>query len=182
MRRKSDKEVRKEFSIFLVLGIIIILFGIFIFLYPIIPATPYEEYKEKEVIISKFDHFYGGVKGASYDYIITEDGEKYNISGDYIKSELSEILTKGTTAVIKYKVNSVLPCKTYIEEIIVDGSKVVTYNNDTPMNWVPHIIFGIFSCLIGIAFIVSYHWHITHNRKLQAKRDARIIKKYGDRK
>ena len=29
MRRRSDKEIKKEFNIFLVLGIIAILFGIF---------------------------------------------------------------------------------------------------------------------------------------------------------
>ena len=179
MRRISDKEIKKEFNIFLVLGIIAILFGIFIVLLPIMPTTPYEEYKEKEVIISEFDHFYGGVRGASYDYIITEDGEKYNITGDYSKSELSEVLTKGTAAVIKYDINNILPFKKYAEEMTVNGNKIVTYNNDAPTNWTPHIIFCVLSCLIGIAFLFAYRWHIMRNRKLQAKRDAKIIKKYG---
>ena len=50
MRRKSDKEVRKEFSIFLILGIIAVLSGIFVLLFPVLPTTPYEEYKEKYVL------------------------------------------------------------------------------------------------------------------------------------
>ena len=37
--------------------------------------TPFEEYMDKEVAISKSDHFYGGVRGTSYDYIVKEDGE-----------------------------------------------------------------------------------------------------------
>ena len=182
MRRKSDKEIRKEFNIFIILGIIAILFGLFILLLPVIPTTPYEEYKEKEVVISKFDHFYGGVKGASYDYIITEDGETYNITGDYSRSELSEILIKGTVAVIKYDNNNILPFKKYAEEMTVDGNKIVTYNDDAPINWIPHIILGLLFCLIGVALLFLCRWHIIRNRKLQAKRDARIVKKYGNLK
>ena len=37
--------------------------------------TPFEEYMDKEVAILKSDHFYGGVRGTSYDYIVKEDGE-----------------------------------------------------------------------------------------------------------
>jgi predicted RND superfamily exporter protein len=182
MRRRSDKEIKKEFNIFLILGIIAILFSIFIVLLPIMPTTPYEEYKEKEVIISEFDHFYGGPKGASYDYIITEDGEKYNVTGEYSRSELSEILIKGTTAVIKYDINDILPFKKYAEEITVGGNKIVTYNNDTPTKWTFHIIFCLIFCLIGVAFLFAFRGQIIRNRKLQAKRDARIIKKYGNLK
>ena len=179
MRRKSDKEIKKEFNFFLVLGIIAILFGIFLVLLPIMPTTPYEEYEEKEVIISEFDHFYGGPKGSSYDYIITEDGETYNVTGEYSRSELSEILIKGTTAVIKYDVNDILPFKKYAEEITVGGNKIVTYNGDPQIKWAPHIIFCLISCLIGVAFLLAFRWQIIRNRELQTKRDARIIKKYG---
>ena len=108
-----------------------------------------------------------------------QDGEKYNITGEYSRSELSEILIKGTTAVIKYDTNDILPFKKYAEEMTVDGNKIVTYNNDAPTNWTPHIIFCVLSCFIGAAFLFAYRWQIMRNRKLQAKRDARIIKKYG---
>ena len=182
MRRRSDREIKKEFNIFLILGIIAILFGIFIILLPIMPTTPYEEYEEKEVIISEFDHFYGGPKGSSYDYIITEDGETYNVTGEYSRSELSEILIKGTTAIIKYDTNNILPFKKYAEEITVGGNKIVTYNDDAPTNWTPHIIFCLIFCLIGVTFLFAFRWQIIRNRKLQAKRDARIIKKYGNLK
>jgi len=178
MRRKNDKEIRKEFSVFLVLGIVAILFGMFILLYPIIPTTPYEEYREKEVVISEFDSSYS--RHSSYDYIITEDGELYRISGDYNRSDLVGILTKGTAAVIKCGSNGILPFIKYAEEMIVDGNKIVTYNNDAPTNWASNIIFCVLFFLIGVVFIFAYRWQITRNRKLQAKRDARIIKKYGN--
>ncbi len=181
MRRRSDKEIRKEFSIFLILGIISILFGLFILLLPVIPTTPFEEYKEKEVIISKFDHFHSS-KYANRHYIITEDGEKYNVTGEYSRSELSEILIKGTVAVIKYDTNNVLPFIKYAEEMTVDGNKIVTYNNDDPINWTPHIIFCLIGCFIGFIFLSAYRCIIIRNRKLQAKRDARIIKKYANLK
>lgn len=182
MRRKSEKEMRKEFIIFLIFGIITILCGLFILLFPIIPPTPYEAHIEKEVIISKFDHFHGVRFAASYDYIITEDGKKYHITGDYIRSELSETLTKGTVAIIKYDTNDILPFIKYAEEIYVDGNKIVTYNNDAPIKWIPHIIFGLLACLVGAASLFFYRWNIRRYRTLQSKRDARIAKKYGQLK
>ena len=178
MRRKSDKQLIKEFSIFLIFGVSLILFGVFILLYPIIPTTPYEEYIQKEVVILKLDHFIG-VKGSSYDYIITKDSKEYKVTGEYNRSELNENLTEGTVAVIKYDANTIFPFIRYAEEIIVDGNKIVTYNNDAPVNWILHIIVSLFSCLIGTALLFAFRWHIMRNRKLQAQRDARIIKKYG---
>jgi len=181
MRRKSDKEIGKEFRVFFILGTVAILFGLFVILIPLIPITPYEEYQEKEVVISKFDHFYG-VRTSSYDYITTEEGESFNITGDYNRSELSEILIKGTVAVIKYDTNNIFPFKKYVEEMIVDGNKIVTYDNDTPIDWNPYIIACSLCSFIGVCFLFLYYWQIIENRKLQAKRDEKIIKKYGSLK
>lgn len=179
MRRKSDKQIKKEFIGVLVFGIVAIFAGFFILAYPLIPDTPLEEHKEKEIVISKFDYHGGGRYGASYHYIITEDGEKYNITGEYSATELYDILSKGTVAVIKYDTNKILTFKKYAEEITIDGNKIVKYNNDAPTNWTMHIIFGVLALLIGLAFLFYYRWELKHNREMQAKRDARIIKKYG---
>ena len=70
MRRKSDKQIKKEFISVLILGIVAIFAGLFVLTYPLIPATPLEEHKEKEIIISQFDYHSGGRYGASYHYII----------------------------------------------------------------------------------------------------------------
>ena len=179
MRRKSDKQIKKEFISVLIFGIVTIFAGLFVLTYPLIPATPLEEHKEKEIIISQFDYHSGGRYGASYHYIITEDGERYNITGEYIATQLYDVLSKGTVAVIKYDTNKILTFKKYAEEMTVDGNKIVSYNNDDPPNWTMHIIFGSLVLLIGLAFLFFYRWEIKRNREMQAKRDARIIKKYG---
>lgn len=178
MRRKSDKEVRKENAIFLVLGCAFIFLGLFILTSPLIPPKPYDEYMEKDVAISKFDYFHT-VKGSSYHYILTEDGEKYNITGKYTSSELYDLLLPGTCATIKYDVNRIFPFKKYAEEITVNGNKIVTYDNDQPPNWTALIIAGSLSLSIGIGLMVVFRLAVVQNRKKQKKRDARIIKKYG---
>ena len=179
MRRKSDKQKKKEFISVIIFGIVAIFTGLFILAYPFIPATPLEEHKEKEIVISQFDYHSGGLYGASYHYIITEDGERYNITGKYSATQLYDVLSEGTVAVIKYDTNKILTFIKYAEEMTVDGNKIVTYNNDEPPNWTMHIIFGSLVLLIGLAFLFFYRWEIKHNREMQAKRDARIIKKYG---
>lgn len=178
MRRKSDKDITKEYRILIILGIVCILFGLSAVVLPVfLPITPYEEYMEKEVVILKFDHFYT-VKGSSYDYIITEDGE-YNITGDYSRSQLSDILTKETVATIKYDVNPIFPHKKYVEEMIVAGNKVVTYDDDEPIQWTGPIIFCLVFSLIGVGLLFACRHAVVRNRTLQTKRNEKIIKKYG---
>ena len=178
MRRKSNKDIRKEYRIFLVIGCAFFLFGLFILWSPLIPLTPYDEYMEKDVVISKFD-YHSTVKGASYHYILTEDGEKYNITGEYESSELYTMLSPGTYATIKYEINKVFPFKMYVEEMIVNGNKIITYDNDQPPDWTAIMIVSSILLLLGTGFLFAYRATILHNRKQQQKRDARIIKKYG---
>ena len=179
MRRKSDKQIKKEFISVLIFGIVAIFAGLFVLTYPLIPATPLEEHKEKEIVILQFDFHSGGRYGASYHYIITEDGEIYNITGEYSATQLYDVLSKGTVAVIKYDTNKLLTFINYAEEMTVDGNKIVTYNNDDPTNWTMHIILGLLAILMGLASLFLCRWEIKHIREMQAKRDARIIKKYG---
>lgn len=179
MRRKTDKEVKKEHRISIVLGCCFIAFAIFCILLPLIPPTPYNEYVEKEVIVSYSDHYSGGVRSASYCYIVSTDGEIYNITGKYSAPELRAHLKKGTEIVIKYTENKIFNRK-YAEEIMLNGAILVEYDNDEPIEWSGYIIFATFSALVGIGFILSYRFFVNHNRQLQAKRDARIKKKYGE--
>ena len=51
MRRKSDKQIKKEFISVLIFGIVAIFASLFVLTYPLIPATPLEEHKEKEIVI-----------------------------------------------------------------------------------------------------------------------------------
>jgi predicted small secreted protein len=178
MRRKSGKEIRKEYAIFLVYGCVFTLLGLFILTSPLIPPKPYEEYRQKDVVISKFDYWHT-VKGSSYHYILTENGEKYNLTGKYSSSELYDLLLSGTCATIKYDENLIFPFKKYVEEITVNGNKIVTYDNDKPPNWTVLIIAGSLSSSLGICSVIVFRLAVVQNRKKQRKRDARIIKKYG---
>lgn len=179
MRRKTDKEVKKEHRIILILGCCFIAFAIFCILLPLVPRTPYSEHLEKEIVISDFDYHSGGVRGVSYHYIVTTDGEIYNVTGEYSAPELREHLKKGTQIAIKYTENKFFNRK-YAEEIVLNGEPLVRYNNDKPIEWTAPIIFAAFSALVGIGFILSYRFFVQHNRKIRAKRDARIKKKYGN--
>ena len=109
------------------------------------PHVSYEFLQTKEVTVTAFKRFYGGPKGASYDYIRTTDGEKYNLSGDYQRGQLQELLTEGKTVTIKWYKNEPF-WRLLVEEMYVDGERVVTYDNDKPVDWKSTLIFG--SCFI----------------------------------
>ena len=103
----------------------------------------------------------------------------FNVTGEYSRAELTDLLAPGTAATIKYSVNRILPFKRYAEEMTVGGQTVVTYNNHKPIDWTVSVIFCVIFCLLGVAHIIGYRLHIRRNRIMQEKRDARIAKKYG---
>ena len=182
MRRKSDKQIMKEFIGVLIFGIVAIFAGLFVLTYPLIPATPLEEHKEKEIVISQFDYHGGGRYGASYHYIITEDGERYNITGEYSATQLYDVLSKGTVAVIKYDTNKLLTFKNYAEEMTVDGNKIVTYNNDDPTNWTMHIIIGLLALLIILASLFACISRLCLISQRQKNKDASPIRRVSNPK
>lgn len=177
MRRKNDKDIIKENIVFLILGCAGILTGFFVLFLPFLTSTPYEEYREKEIVVSGIerDHY---IWGNSFTSIVADDGIEYNISGKYNFFEL-ESLSVGTEASIKYGKNKVFPFIAYIEEMTVDGKQMVTYDNDEPVNWTLTIIFSLILIILGIGFLCFLCFFLVRNRELQAKRDARIAKKYG---
>ena len=76
-------DIIKENYWLIILSALFILLGVFCAIFPHIePHVSYDSLQTKEVTVTVFKHFYGGPKGASYDYIRTTDGEKYNLSGD----------------------------------------------------------------------------------------------------
>ncbi len=178
MRRKTDKDIRKEYVIFLILGCLCILLAILFILSPLIPSRPYEDYVEKEVVIRKLDRPSSRYRGITY-HIVTEDGDSYSVTGEFNSTELNNTLVKGTTATIRYAKNRMLPFILYAEEVVVDGELIVTYDNDQPINWTLPIIACALALLPGGCLLAGYRWGIVRNRRMQAKRDARITKKYG---
>ena len=180
MRRKTDKDIIKENYWLIILSALLVLFGVFCTILPLIaPHVSYDSLQTKEVTVTVFKHFYGGPKGASYDYIRTTDGEKYNLSGDYQRGQLQELLTEGKTVTIKWYKNE--PFWTLlVEEMYVDGERVVTYDNDNPVDWKSPLIFGSCFVVLGIGGFFLLRLFVKTNRKKQKKRDEKIQRKYGN--
>ena len=180
MRRKTDKDIIKENYWLIILSALLILFGVLCAIFPhIAPHVGYDSLQTKEVTITEFKHHYGGYRGASYDYIRTADGEKYNLSGEYQREHLKELLTKGKTVTIKWYKNE--PFWTLlVEEMYVDGERVVTYDNDNPVDWKSPLIFGSCFIALGIGGFFLLRLFVNTNRKKQKKRDEKIQRKYGN--
>lgn len=179
MRRKTEKDIIKENYWLIILATLLILFGVFCAILPhIAPHVGYDSLQAKEVTITEFKHHSGGHRGASYDYIRTTDGEKYNLSGDYQREQLKELLTEGKTVSIKWYKNE--PFWTLlVEEMYVNGERVVTYDNDKPVDWKSPLIFGTCCIALGIGSFFLLRFFVKTNRKQQKKRDERILRKYG---
>ena len=177
MRRKTDKDILKENWWLLAGSVIYIFLGIFVVILPYIsrPAD-YAALQTKEIIVDAFRH-HSGTYGGSYDYILTMDGEMYNVSGDYQRAQLTQLLTEGRSVTIKWYKNK--PFWTLLaEEIYVDGQRIVTYNNDEPVNKTIPVIIGICAIAIGLGIFGFLNFMLKHNRTKQKKRDDKIKRKY----
>ena len=180
MRRKTDKDIIKENSWLISLSTLFILFGAFCAILPhFAPHVGYESLQTKEVTITKFKRHYGGAKGTTYDYIRTTEGEKYSLTGDYKREQLKGLLTEGKTVTIKWHKNE--PFWTlFVEEMYVDGERVITYDNDKPVDWKSPLIFGTCFIAPGIGGFLVLRLFVKTNRKKQKKRDEKIQRKYGN--
>ena len=179
MRRKTDKDIVKENYCLIILSALLILCGVLCAIHPhIVSHVGYDSLQSKEVTISEFKNHYGGRYSASYDYIRTTDGEIYNISGEYQREQCEVLLTKGKTVSIKWYKNE--PFWTLlVEEMYVDGERVVTYDNDKPVDWKSPLIFGSCFIVLGIGGFFLLRLFVNMNRKKQKKRDEKILRKYG---
>jgi hypothetical protein len=101
MRRKTDKDIRREYRWLVIGSVILILLGLLFAILPnVVPPVSYDSLQTKEVTITAFKRHIGGRRGHTYDYILTSEGEKFNLSGDYQRAHLNTLLTEGTTAII----------------------------------------------------------------------------------
>ena len=180
MRRKTDMDILREHKFLLVGSILLILFGIFLATALTSNYGNYNSLETKEVTITEFKH--NSVRGCSYDYICTTDGEKYNISGNYKREQLQELLTEGRTITIRWYKNTPFRTPLLAEEIYVDGKRVVTYDNDLPSAWKNPLVVGVCTITIGISGLFLIKIFLKSNNDKQKKRNERIRKKYGDLK
>lgn len=178
--RMSNKDILKTNVFLLIFSAVFLLMGVLLPLLPVlIPTAEYSELIDKEIVIESVEwvHQY---KGTSYHRITTTDGEQYNITGGYFDIDIEEALPCGKTVSIKYYENKILfATKKYAEVIAADGVCIVHYDNDEDNGiWVLYLLSAC-CFLIGAGAICFVVWQIRHNRKKQAKRNQKIIRKYG---
>lgn len=181
MQEKIDKDVLKENWWLLACPLVFVLMGILVIILTYFEKpVEYASLQTKTVTVEKFKRHYGS-HGSSYDYLRTSDGEKYTVSGEYQRKQLEDLLTKGTTVTIMWYQNK--PFWTLLaEEIYIDGIRVVTYDNDAPVNKSISLIVGVCSILLGlggfcfIRFILASISRKPKNVK-KSKRKRRKVKK-----
>lgn len=180
MHRMSDKDIIKCNAFMIIVCILFTLGGILLPLLPVlIPTAEYDELIGKEIVIASVE-WVSQHKGADFHRITTEDGEQYNITGDYAGIDIKEVLPRGKKVSIQYYENKILfQTKKYAEVIFVDGVCVVRYDNDEDNGvWVLYLL-SICCFLTAAGTVCFLRYQILSNRKKQRKRDQKIIKKYG---
>jgi hypothetical protein len=169
VRQRTDKDLLKENWWLFIGPIMFILLGILVITLTYIEKPiEYTSLQTKAVTVEKFKDHYGAY-GSSYDYIRTQDGEKYIISGEYQRKQVEELLTEGTSITIKWYRNK--PFWTLLaEEIYVDGISVVSYDGNAPANRTVLLSVGICAILLGLGCFCFVRFILpTNNRKTRRK-------------
>ncbi|MBQ4620577.1 MAG: hypothetical protein IJB25_11980 [Clostridia bacterium] len=169
MQRKTKKGIFRKYGWYIIINTLMILIGFFLAILPHFPHVEYDALQTKEVTVTEFKRFFAVRGGTDYDYIRTTDGEKYNLSGDYDRGKLEELLKEGTTATIKWYKNK--PFRTLLaEEMYVDGDRVVTYDNDKQVDGKSFLILGSCFIVFGTGGFIWLWWYAKANRKRKKKR------------
>ena len=181
MRRKSDRDIRKENRMVRIIGYICIFLGLALLISSLIPPAAYEDYVEKDIVIRKIYDFHS--RGSLTDYIVSTEGHEYTVTGSYRRDELYKKVSEGAIVTIKYCKNKLLPFNYQLEELTVHGERIVTYDNDRPTTGMETVVLTVstlFSFLFGVILLILDGYLLRRNRQIQAKRDQRIAKKYGN--
>ncbi len=183
MRRKTTKDLVKRNLAGIALSGFLILAGVFLLFLSKLPVASYEDCREKTVTVDSMRYHYGYISSGYWE-LRTEDGESYNLTGSFDRSEMKESLTHGVEAQIRYLENwrGNLFGHKYAEEVVVNGKRIVSYNNDEDQHLTALYLLSGACILFGAAGLFLFRWEVRRNRELQRKRDQRIEKKYGKKK
>ena len=90
----------------LIFSLLLLLSVIICFLPDIFPEAKYDELNEKDIVVSKLTVSYG--RGGNIYRIYTSNGESYNLTGDFERDSIRDILLQNTKATIKWRRNRFL--------------------------------------------------------------------------
>ena len=179
MKRMTKAEMKRRHLIWLLIGIIFVVSGIFLPVdHFVFPHPAYEELQTKEVVVESVDYrsIWGRYYTTHYYYIMMSNGEGYRTCGRYVR-EMDERLFPGDRVTIKYhkdRINS-------IDELKKEDEDLVTY--------VDHYVDGkVFIPVLSVAFLIGgaisiklYSFGVKNDIRKQENRDKRIKKKYGEK-
>lgn len=133
-----------------------ILAGLLTMLLPVIYYIPdYDDLSEREIQVQKIYSILTR-SGVQSRYLMTRDGEKLQIRGESVHSELVECLKPESVVTIKYYHGLHYFRETdFIQEMTLDGKILVSYNGETQLQ--RQIICCVLGCvLIGIGLLIYY--------------------------
>lgn len=206
MRRKTEKEVRKEYRGMLIASMILIAFGLFLLIAPYVieekTPTPYEELEEIAGVGASLDRKRSASRSTNSFYyeLILESGEEFRISEAYfrdyfhehsrreLEKELERQLISGEELKIKYEENRIwrFHINNLVKEIRVGDVEVVTFGAAVDSDgefWSSIVcaVCGILIAFVGCCLFVFYRYMVKDGVSQIQKRNRRIQKKYGDK-
>ena len=180
MRRITKKQFKYKYILAIGPPVVLVFLALFVLLAPVLfPEAPYEYHSKKVVTVSRIQRVY--VYRAPDTYrMYTSDGEAYTLTGEYKIADVEKYLVSGTEAEILWCENRYSFMPDLAEEVAVNGTVVVAYDNDKPVDWAPLIVYALLLNLIAGLYLLFSLFSIKHLKTLQSKRDKRIQKKYGE--
>ena len=169
----TKAEMKRRHLWWLLLGVFLIAFGIFVFVeHFVFPHPSYGELQTKEIEVESL--VYKRIRTGIYEYYITmSNGERYITCG-FFDREMDEKLHPGDLVTIKYH-------GTFIDELRKGEELLVTYADHYKRDMGFAILFLVGSPLLGILFIKLYSFSVKNDIRKQENRDKRIQKKYGEK-
>ena len=171
----TGKDIRRMYSGCIIIAVLCFLVGLYCFFILTLNPTPQYENLQDDVITVRDLKYYrtftrNGVKG--YYALLSADGQKYHLSGDYHIDVLQEKLQNGTEISIKWYSNDTLMLERfYIEEISLDGELLSSYTNDNRSAMIVAWVGGSALFMIGIGSLIFYSYTVKNEIK-------RLPKKY----
>lgn len=165
MGKQYDKRrAEKAFLKFVIAGVLFMLL-------PLIYFRPsYDNLQTKDIRVSSIGSYASGGRYSSLSYyLLTVDGDRYEILGDFTYSELKEALQPNTPVAIKfYRGLNGITVKNHIKELSRDGEILVSYRgNEQLENQIVMTCIGL--VIIGIGFMY-YNWQTDFIRNIRNKR------------
>ena len=180
MRRKTTKELIKRNLVSIALSGFLILAGVFLLFLSKLPVASYEDCREKTVTVD-FIRYHYGYRSSGHWELRTEDGESYNLTGSFDRSEMKESLTHGVEAQIRYWENwrGNLFGHKYAEEVVVNGKRIVSYNNDEDQHLTALYLLSGACILFGAAGLFLFRWEVRRNRERRVRNLQRLLRQGG---